>query len=110
MFKLFERSWKGQASLAAAFWIVYFVCSIVIGLILGIIFSFVVPNFSNPDVYMQYVYTIKAIMFPYILFSAICIWRCAKNSWIVWNVLARIIAVLAVLGSAYYVLAALHIV
>lgn len=110
MLKLFERSWKGEASLAAAFWLVYFIGSIVIGIILAIIFSFFIPNFSSPEVVGYYSHVIKAIMFPYTLFSAICVWRCAKNSWIVWNILARIIAVLAILSGIYYILLVLNIV
>jgi hypothetical protein len=110
MLTLFKRSWKGEASLAAAFWIVYFLCSLALGIIVGILFSLFVPNFTNPDVYIHYVYTIKAIISPYVIFSAICVWRCAKNSSMIWNVLARIIAVLAFIGSIYYILFALHIV
>jgi hypothetical protein len=109
MLKLFERSWKGEASLAAAFWLVYFVFSIIIGFIIAFIFAMMVPNFSNPEIYVQYTPLIKAILFPYTLFSAICVWRCAKNSWILWNVLARIIIVLAILGGIYALLQVLHI-
>lgn len=109
MLKLFERSWKGEASLAAAFWLVYFLGSIVIAIILSIIFSYTVVDFRNPEMMPYYSTVIKAIMFPYTLFSAICVWRCAKNSWILWNVLARIIAVLSIVFGIYYILSALHI-
>lgn len=109
MMKLFERSWKGEASLAAAFWLVYFLGSIVIAIILSIIFSFTVADFRTPEMMPYYSNVIKAIMFPYTLFSAICVWRCAKNSWILWNVLARIIAVLSVVFGIYYILSALRI-
>lgn len=109
MLKLFERSWKGEASLAAAFWVVYFICSIIIGFLIALVFAMTVPNFSTPEVYGQYTNVIKAILFPYTLFSAICVWRCAKNSWILWNVLARIVAVIAVLGGIYAILLALHV-
>lgn len=110
MLKLFIRGWKGEASLAAAFWLIYFLGSIVIGILLTLLFSFFIPSFSSPEVIGQYSYIIKAIMFPYTLFSAICVWRCAKNSSIIWNVLARIIAVLAILFGIYYILLALHII
>jgi hypothetical protein len=97
MLRLLERSWKGQASLAAAFWLVYIVFSTVIFLILSVIFSLFVPNFFTGEVFNQYAPSIKAIMLPYMLFSAVCVWRCAKNSWLLWNILARIIVVLAVI-------------
>lgn len=94
---LFVRSWKGEASLAAAFWLVYFVFGIVIAIIITLIFSLVLPDFS----YTKYHNQIMSIQFPYTLFSAICVWRCARNSIFIWRLLARIVVVLGVIGGIF---------
>lgn len=100
MVSLFVRGWKGQASLAAAFWLVYVLFGIIIALIITLIFSLVVPDFN----YQLYQDKIMAIQFPYTLFSAICVWRCAKNSTFIWRLLARIIVVLGVLGGIFNII------
>lgn len=95
MLGIFVRSWKGQESLAKAFWLVYALFGIIVGIVIALIFMLTVPNFD----YATYNNTIMAVGFPYTLFSAICVWRCAKNSHIVWNILAKIVVVLGVIGG-----------
>lgn len=96
---IFARSWKGEASLAKAFWLVYFLFGIIIGLIISILLSFVIPNFS----YITHNNLIMTILFPYTVFSAICVWRCAKNSSAIWRILARIIVVLAIISGLFHI-------
>jgi len=93
---LFVQSWKGQASLAKAFWLVY----VVIGLVIGIIVGILVYKMSHASPEYQQNLS-RAIMFPYTLFASICVWRCGKNSMMLWNILAKIIVVLGILGGLY---------
>ena len=103
MFNLFVKSYKGEASLAKAFWLIYVLFSMILSLvILGAFFIFI-PDFSNTLQANEewYQSLIQVIQLPYLIFAAIAVWRCAKNSWIVWNILARVLIVLTVLGSFY---------
>lgn len=104
---LFAKSWRGEASLAKAFWLVYFLFSIMIGLIIAFILSLIIPSFT----YVTYNNLIMSILFPYTVFSAICVWRCAKNALLIWSILARIVVVLAVISGLfhiYYLIAGPH--
>lgn len=94
---IFTRSWKGEASLAAAFWLVYFLFGIILAIIVTLIFKVTVADFN----YTQYQGIIAAVCFPYTLFSVICVWRCARNSSTLWRVLARIIVILAIIFGIY---------
>lgn len=95
MTNLFARSFKGKASLALAFWIVYVLIGFVLWLILGLIIGMAAPNMSPMTMHNLTL----ALLLPYIIFAAICVWRCARNSWILWNILARIAVVLGVLNG-----------
>ncbi|MBA3661336.1 MAG: hypothetical protein H0W64_06390 [Gammaproteobacteria bacterium] len=101
---LLARSWRGEASLAKAFWIVYVLFGILIALLITLIFSLAMPDFN----YMNYQYKIMAIQFPYTLFSAICVWRCAKNSTFIWRILARIIVAIGVIGGIFNIVHAIN--
>lgn len=101
MDNLFVRSWKGQASLAAAFWIIYFVAVIVLYLVVFYIMDLIRPGLKTSPMFGS---IIAAIIFPYVIYSAICVWRCAKNSNAVWKILARIIMVLVVLSGIFNII------
>lgn len=100
MSNLFAQCWKGEASLAKAFWIVYLLFGILLRILIAVVLMMVVENYS----YVNYQQLITAIKFPYTLFSIICVWRCAKNSFILWNLLARLIVILFFLISIIHVL------
>ena len=103
MLGIFRDSWQGKASLAKAFWLVYFVFGIIINLIVLALLSATMPGFN----YEANSNLLMSIVFPYTLFSAICVWRCGKNSYILWNVLAKVVVVLALLGG---LLALIHVI
>lgn len=95
MLAMFKQAWKGEASLGTAFWLVY----LVMGALLSFLIGYVVQSISpNSDYYFARSLT-TAIALPYTLFSAISVWRCGKNGWIVWNVLTKIIVSLSVIFS-----------
>lgn len=98
MDNLFVRSWKGQASLAAAFWIIYFVALVVLSLILFYIITAIHPPLRTSPIVGA---IISTIIFPYLIYAAICVWRCAKNAQVIWKILARIVVILGVLNSVY---------
>src|SRR5690349_19487594 len=103
---MFKKAWNGQLSLAKAFWLIYVVVGIILGLIVSLVLSMMVANYN----YQAYSSMIGAIVFPYTLFSAICVWRCGKNSSKVWDILSKIVVVLGVLGGIYNIAAALGMV
>lgn len=95
MLAMFKQAWKGEASLAKAFWLIYVVIGILLGMLITLVIKMSVENFD----YIVYNNLIMAIGLPYTLYSAISVWRCGKNSWVVWSILSKIVVVLGVLGS-----------
>lgn len=95
MLSIFKDSWNGNAHLWKAFWLVYFVFGIIISLIVAAILSVTVAGFS----YATHNNLLMTIVLPYTIYSAICVWRCGKNSLMVWNVLSKIVVVLAVISG-----------
>lgn len=93
---LFWRSFTGRLSLAKAFWVVYLLFNIILILVIsGVIYSFLYYNQTpNSAAILNFQISsriILAIDFPYMLTSAIGVWRCAHDSPFIWRVLARII-------------------
>ena len=93
MLSFLARSWRGETSLAAAFWLVYFLFGLILSLIVSIIFKMGFPHIN----YLEYRSIIAAICFPYTLFSIVCVWRSAKNSSAFWRIIARIIVILSLI-------------
>ena len=91
IFNLFIKCWKGEASLAEAYWKV----SVLFGLLLTIlILTFSVCFFPISDIINEnssYPNVIEAILLPYSLFCTICVWKCGKNSTPVLRILACIV-------------------
>lgn len=99
---LLKECWKGRATLDKAFWIIFFIYGLSLVFLVGLIFAIFVPNFFRTEVFNQYRDIILAIVSPYTVFAAICVWRCAKHSWPFWRWVARTIGVLAVIISAVF--------
>lgn len=104
MNNIFVRAWQGKASLAAAFWLVYFVFGIILSLIIVICFSLFKPDFT----FIGYSDIIVVIESPYILYAAICVWRCGKNSTALWRILSRIVIVIALLSVVLHIWNLIH--
>ena len=98
MIEFFIRSWKGEESLAKVFWLLYGVLGLVVVLIILIPFAILIPNFFTQEVITQYGDLINAISFPYVAFSAVCVWRCAKNSTAIKAFFAKAIVVISVIS------------
>lgn len=92
MVELFTKSWKGEASLAKSFWLVYILGSFFIGLLVSMTLAIFVEDFQYKlqEDYQWYRYLVATMTLPYSLFSTICVWACARNSWIVWSIAARL--------------------
>ncbi|OGT35345.1 MAG: hypothetical protein A3F11_01740 [Gammaproteobacteria bacterium RIFCSPHIGHO2_12_FULL_37_14] len=123
MVNLFVQSWKGEAPLWKAFWIVYFVMGYVVmfTVITILIFPTVIDVFSQMQqmkldgysfqeihaysyntMYQEGIANLPlftAIVLPYKIFCAISIWRCSKNSLMIWKVLAILVVGLGLLKS-----------
>lgn len=92
---MFGKSWRGEASLSTAFWIVY----VVAGAILWLIVNFIVNSAAPGAVFIFKQSLCLLFLFPYTLFSTICVWRCGKNSHIIWSILSKIVVILALIYS-----------
>lgn len=92
---VFAQSWQGKASLSTAFWWVYVVVSIILWLIISFIVNSAAPSASM--LFKQNL--IFLFLFPYTLFSAICVWRCGKNSTTLWSILSKIVVIFGVVFS-----------
>lgn len=103
---MFAQAWKGEAPLWKAFWLVYVVVGIIVGIIIAVIVAYAVAPGATPTANNDLIMTIG---FPYTLFSAICVWRCGKNSAMVWNVLSKILVILSVIGGVMAALRVFHI-
>lgn len=94
---VYSESWKGKASLAAAFWIVY----IVSGFLLGTVLSFIIAK-ASPAVSLSFRQGLMlALLLPYTLFATICVWRCGKNSWVGWSILSKIVVIIGLFNGLY---------
>ena len=91
---LFVQAWRGEASLAKAFWIVF----VVVGTVLNLICSLIVRGLldSSPATLKAAIIILSIIIFLYTLFSAICVWRCGKNSTSFWSILSKAVVAIAV--------------
>src|SRR5437879_3342395 len=92
---IFVNCWRGKAPLWKAFWVVGFLFSLILDLILIAILHFAAPDI---DVVTRN-HWLVLLMFPYNLFVTICVWRCGKNSAVVWSILSKIVVVLGLLTS-----------
>ena len=108
MLNMFIKIWKGEAPLWIAFWIVYFI----IGTLISMIIILFISNFSADYIRMMrtnlgsaesisFFNTVRIILFPYTVFSVICVWRCAKNSWVVWSMLTRFYMIIVILYTVF---------
>ena len=92
MLRLFIQSWKGEASLAKAFWLV----DVLFGIVVLAIISTITIRFMGPVTQsnvIHYSVIIRSIQLPYNLFSVICVWRCGKSSQSIWRILSRIVVI-----------------
>ncbi len=103
MLKLLSESWNGEASLAKAFWLTYVLFSLLCGLIIALILTLFTPDFmSSSSLYSKLHFHkdwAKTLGFPYTFFSAVCVWRCAKNSSRLWRIIARVFVIFGVLSA-----------
>lgn len=101
MGNLFARAWQGKASLAAAFWIIWFLGTIILSIIIVIVLSAIDPNFN----FVLQSFKTYSILFPYTVFAAICVWRCGRNSIGIWRFLSRLLMIFAVIGGLFNIYA-----
>ncbi len=100
IFDFFTRCWRGQESLAKAYWLLAVLLGLFLVAVIVVIFSFFVPIteiLRAEDSYYQRL--IVSIMLPFTLFSAVCVWRCGRNSILIWKLLSRMLVILAVLDG-----------
>lgn len=94
MLKLLVDSWKGDTSLAKAFWLVFGLFGFFIRIIIT---AFLFLTFHPPLLWLRIL--IIEFALPYTIFSAICVWRCSNNPLPLWNVISRAIVLLTLLAD-----------
>lgn len=103
IFKLFKTCWMGEAPLYKAFWIVYVLFSLIYIFFMDFLIDiFVAGEFTPFFIHNQYSDRIISLSFPYVLFGAICVWICSKNSWFLWRILSRIIVFIPIVVATFH--------
>jgi len=108
----FSKAWNGKQSLPIAFFALYYLPRLFILVIVFSISQIFYPEFySFKDMaefssrFTVLSRTVVAVLLPYTLFTAICVWRCAVNSSQIWLILSRIAVVMSVILSTIDVIA-----
>lgn len=97
MSKLFVQGWKGETSLAKAFWLIYILFGIIIAIIITLPFALLTPDFmQSPAAQLHYSPIIRTIYLPYSIYAAICVWRCGVKSNLFWKIVSRILVILSI--------------
>ena len=92
MLELLKKSWRGEASLNAAFWVVFAFVNLLIITSLTVIFHSYLQDYD----YTKRI--VNTILFPYMVFSAICVWRCEKDASEFFIAMTKSIVILSVIG------------
>jgi len=92
MISLFKRSWRGEATLAEAFWLVF----TLINLLIILTATFVLFHYTHD--YDSTRRMANTILFPYLIFSSTCVWRCEKNASEFFIVLSKAIVIMSVVS------------
>jgi uncharacterized membrane protein len=104
---LFTQCYRGEASLAKAFWVIY----VLILIFLNLIAHFILINFliSEPAVYKAISIVLNCLILFYTFFAFLCVWRCGKNSKPIWDVLSKIVVILGLAVNIFYLINAILI-
>jgi hypothetical protein len=92
MLSIFTRCWRGEAALSEAFWLVFALINMTI---LGAA-TFVFFHYTHD--YDTTRRMVNTILFPYLIFSAVCVWRCEKNASEFFIVLSKAIVIMSVIS------------
>lgn len=91
-----KNYWQGKKSLWEAFWLLYAIPSMLAGCLFVAIWktaSFIEGaafyNYNLSDLH-NFIHLVSLFCMPYGIFCLICIWRCSKNSNIVFEVIAKL--------------------
>lgn len=88
--------WEGRAPLWKAFWILGLLIPICLGIALIVILSLAEADPENKSILVA----LSVFNIPFYVFISISLWRCAKNSHLIWVVLAKIWAALTLIAAA----------
>lgn len=92
--KTASEFWNGKRPLSQAFWLVWLVGGILVGVIAWI--PLIVGLYWLPGLLLPTTGAMSLLVFAYQLFCYVAVWRCADNvKGRIWAVIARILVVLA---------------
>jgi hypothetical protein len=92
MLTLFTRCWRGEASLSEAFWIVFALLNLMIILPATLVFFHYTHDYDSTR------RMANTILFPYLIFSAVCVWRCENNASEFFIVLSKSVVLMSVVS------------
>ena len=114
-FARIRSAWRGNSSLAWAFWSFHFGGGILLFVVASFGVLFLIP-FTYSDsggvlsspVFQTYLFAVVLIYLAYAVASAVMVWRCAFNTgWVGWAYAARGITILWVVRLMFFVRALL---
>lgn len=101
---IFKLCWIGEASLAKAFWIVYVLFNLILIVLLDFLVDiFVAHSFTPLYIHNQYMDLIITLAFPYLLFSAMCVWICSKNASRFWRLVSKIVILIPIIFCTFHI-------
>ena len=74
-----KKHWRGEGKLWSAFWIVGGLGKGLTCTLIAFLIYFLAANIQNPIIVKALIVWGYAILFLYLAFALICIWRCSKN-------------------------------
>jgi hypothetical protein len=103
MLKLFKQCWRGEAPLGKIFWIIFVLNNLIIITLMDLLVDyFVAGEFTPFYIHNQFFDLIVTLSFPYLFFSAMCVWISGKNSSIGWSILSKIIVIIPLIFCSFH--------
>ena len=75
-----KKHWRGEGKLWSAFWIVGVLGKLAIAIILPFVLFFFATKMQNDGFINLLKIWGYVILYSYVIFALICIWRCSKNT------------------------------
>jgi len=103
IFNFFYQGLRGELELWKSFWIIYILFGMFYLAFLEYIFHHYLTGYWITFKYHNHsMDQFITLAFPWLFLSAMCVWACAKNSWLEWKLSSRIIVIIPILVSSFH--------
>lgn len=101
-FAPFYHAISGEMHLWQTFWIIYVLFGVIQIMIMEYIFNAHFGFYITPYIHNHLSDIFVTLIFPYLFFSSMCVWACAKNSWIEWDISAKCIVFIPLIVASFH--------